>query len=45
MLLSFANLSDDVFQDFAFEIQGAPKAVPLAVDLHEPLVQMSPPGE
>jgi hypothetical protein len=38
--LLVAHLSDDAFQDFAFMLNRPPKIMPLAVNLHEYLVQM-----
>ena len=35
-----SGLGDKAFQDLTFVIDGAPKVVPLAVDLHENLVEM-----
>ncbi len=39
-----ACLCDVAFQNFVFMIDGPPKVVPLAVDLHENLVQMPAPA-
>ena len=35
-----SGLGDKAFHDLTFVIDGAPKVVPLAVDLHENLVEM-----
>ena len=35
-----ASLGNETFQNFAFVIDGAPKVVQLAIDLHEHLIQM-----
>jgi hypothetical protein len=41
--LLVARLRHKAFEDFAFVIDGAPSGVPLAVDLHEHLVEMPSP--
>ena len=37
------GLGHKAFQNFTLVIDGAPEVVPLAVDLHENLVEMTPP--
>ena len=42
--LPVSRLRDKAFQDLAFVIYSAPEVVPLAIDLHEDLVEMPSPA-